>query len=72
MVRSLSLALILLPAVLLGQERTSDDLFTWSGRVASGSTLGIKHFNGPIDVREGTGDRVEFRAERRSRRSSEL
>ena len=26
----------------------------------------------PIDVREGTGDRVEVRAERRSRRSSEL
>lgn len=72
MVRSLSLALVLLPAVLFGQERTTDDLFTWSGRVASGSTLGIKHYNGPIDVREGTGDRVEFRAERRSRRSSEL
>lgn len=72
MVRSAVLSLILIPALLAGQERTSDDLFTWSGRVASGSTLGIKHFNGPIDVREGTGDRVEFRAERRSRRSSEL
>jgi putative adhesin len=72
MVRSLALSLILVPALLSAQERPADDLFTWSGRVASGSALGIKHYNGPIDVREGTGDRVEFRAERRSRRSSEL
>lgn len=72
MIRRIALSLIVIPAVLAAQERASDDLFTWSGRVASGSTLGIKHYNGPIDVREGTGDRVEFRAERRSRRSSEL
>jgi hypothetical protein len=56
----------------IAQGTATDDLFTWSGRVASGATFGIKHFNGPIEVREGTGDRVEFRAERRSRRSNEL
>ena len=72
MFRSSVLALLLLPALAAAQERTTDDLFTWSGRLASGSTLSIKHYNGPIDVREGTGDRVEFKAERRSRRSSEL
>jgi len=72
MLRSLACSVLLLPAMLAAQERTSDDLFTWSGRLASGSTLGIKHYNGPIEVREGTGDRVEFRAERRSRRSNEL
>ncbi len=72
MFRGFALSLIVLPAVLTAQERTSDDLFTWSGRLAAGSTLGIKHFNGPIEVREATGDRVEFRAERRSRRSNEL
>src|SRR5438105_14101486 len=66
------LSLFLLPAALLAQERAADDLFTWSGRLAAGATLGIKTFNGPIEVREGTGDRVEFRAERRSRRSNEL
>jgi hypothetical protein len=60
-----------LPAAAAAQE-TSDNLFTWSGRVAAGNTFGVRHFNGPIDVREGTGDRVEFRAERRSRRSGEL
>ena len=72
MFRRIAISLLVLPAALTAQERTSDDLFTWSGRLASGSTLGIKHFNGPIEVREGTGDRVEFRAERRSRRSNEL
>jgi hypothetical protein len=72
MFRSLALSVFVLPAVLSAQERTSDDLFTWSGRLASGSTFGIKHYNGPIDVREGQSDRVEFRAERRSRRSNEM
>lgn len=65
-------AAALIPAVVGAQERSADDLFTWSGRVPANGSLSIRHFNGPIDVREGTGDRVEFRAERRSRRSSEL
>src|SRR5205814_144578 len=59
-------------AVLAAQQTSSDDLFTWSGRLAPGATLGIRHFNGPIDVREASGDRVEFRAERRARRSNEV
>ena len=65
---------LLLAAVpaLLGAQATTDNLFTWSGRVAQGQTLTIRHFNGPIDVRQGTGDRVEFRAERRSRRGEEV
>jgi DUF4097 and DUF4098 domain-containing protein YvlB len=67
-----AILLALLPALAVGQDRTSTDLFTWSGRVASGATLGIKHFNGPIDVREGSGDRVEVRADRRSRRSEDV
>lgn len=66
-----ALALSLLAGGAAAQD-TSSGVFTWSGRVASGSTLGIKHFNGPIEVRESASDRVEFRAERRSRRSSEL
>ena len=71
MYRRIALTLLLFPAVLLGQEPTAD-LFTWAGRVASGSTLSIRHYNGPIDVRESPNDRVEFRAERRTRRSAEL
>lgn len=69
--RNLFLALAFVPAV-AGAQETSGDLFTWSGRLASGATLGIRHYNGPIDVRESTSDRVELRAERRNRRSGEL
>jgi DUF4097 and DUF4098 domain-containing protein YvlB len=69
----LAAALVAVPAALAAQDvSTSTALFTWSGHVASGNTLEIKHFNGPIEVREGTGDQVDFRAERRARRSSEL
>ena len=56
----------LLPSLVAAQERT--DGFTWSGRLASGATLAVKHFNGPIDVRETSSDRVEFRASRISSR----
>lgn len=70
--RKLLVAAALVPALAGAQEREAGDLFTWSGRIASGGLLSIRHFNGPIDVREATGDRVEFRAERRSRRSSEM
>ena len=69
--RNLLVALALAPTVAAAQERAGE-LFTWSGRLASGATFGIKHFNGPIEVRESTSDRVEFRAERRSRRSDEV
>lgn len=49
-----------------------EELFSWSGRLAAGATFSIRHFNGPIDVRESTTDRVEFRAERRTRRGDEV
>jgi hypothetical protein len=68
--RKLFLAVALAPSLAIAQA--ADDLFTWSGRVAAGSTLGIKHYNGAIEVRESPNDRVEFRAERRSRRSGEV
>ena len=64
--------LALLPALAGAQDRSSTGTFTWSGRLASGATFGVKHFNGPIDVRETSGDRVEFRAERISRRSEDV
>jgi hypothetical protein len=75
--RNLFLTLALVPVVMAtttsaAAQQPVDDLFTWSGRVAAGSTFGIKHYNGAIEVRESPNDRVEFRAERRSRRSSEV
>ena len=69
--RKLLVALALLPGALVAQERAGD-LFTWSGRLASGATLGIRSYNGPIEVRESTNDRVEFRASRPTRRGAEL
>ena len=69
--RLVTLIALLSPAALLAQD-TTGSLFTWAGRVASGATFTIRHYNGPIDVRESTTDRVEFRAERRNRRSGEL
>lgn len=59
-----------LPAVMSAQQ--TENVFTWSGRLTAGQTLTIRHFNGPIDVRAATGDRVEFRAERRTRRGDEV
>jgi hypothetical protein len=61
------LLLAALPA-LLGAQAATDNVFTWSGRLTAGQTFSIKHYNGPIDVRTATGDRVELSADRRSRR----
>ena len=47
-----------------------DQPFTWSGSMRAGSVLTIRNFNGRIEVRAGTGDRAEVRAERVSSRSS--
>ena len=71
MIAARVLLLIAVPALLRAQT-ASDDVFTWSGRMTAGQTLTIRHFNGPIEVRAASGDRVEFRAERRSRRGAEV
>jgi hypothetical protein len=39
-----------------------DTAFSWSRRLPEGSRLAIRNLIGPIDVREGTSDRVEIRA----------
>lgn len=70
--RFLLISLMAVPGALMAQGTTPSDLFTWSGRVASGGTLAIRHFNGAIDVRESTSDRVEFRAARPTRNEGNL
>ena len=70
--RTALIALAFAPAALTAQGTTGSDLFTWSGRLASGATLSIRHYNGPIDVRESTNDRVDFRASRPTRRDADL
>lgn len=71
--RSLSLIALLaaLPA-LSAQDTSSGTQFTWSGRISSGGTLELKLFNGPIEVREGTGDQAEFHADRRARHGNQV
>jgi hypothetical protein len=67
-VRTAFLALAFAPAILVAQQ----EQFTWAGRVASGATFSVRHFNGPIEVREASGDRVELTASRRSGRGTDL
>jgi hypothetical protein len=46
-----------------GQTPAGDDAnFIWSKALPAGSTISIKNYNGAIDVREATNDRVEVRA----------
>ena len=70
--RKVFVALAFVPAVVFAQETPAGDLFTWSGRLAANATVGIRSYNGPIDVRESTTDRVEFRASRPTRRGADL
>jgi hypothetical protein len=55
-------------AILLGvlavstAQAQGDTAFTWSKRLPAGARLSIQNLNGPIDVRAGSGDRVEVRA----------
>ncbi len=60
---ALLLASLAAPAVVGAQ---TDNPFTWSGSMRPGATLTVRNFNGRIDVRAGTGSRVEVRAERMS------
>jgi hypothetical protein len=70
--RKIFVALALTPCIVVAQDTPSGDLFTWSGRLATGATVAVRSYNGPIDVRESTTDRVEFRASRPTRRGAEL
>lgn len=66
-----ALLALTLAAPLAAQEAAAE-VFSWSGRLTANQELSVRHFNGPIDVRQSSSDRVEFRAERRSRRGSEV
>jgi Toastrack DUF4097 len=55
------------------QAPSGDQPFTWSGTMKPGAVLTVRNFNGRIDVRAGSGDQVEVRAEQSSpRHSSDL
>jgi hypothetical protein len=47
---------------------SSDKPFTWSGTVREGRWVYVRNLNGPVRVEQGTGSKVEVRAEKRWRR----
>jgi hypothetical protein len=49
-------------------DERSDKPFTWSGNVSEGHWVYVRNLNGPVRVEQGTGDKVEIRAEKRWRR----
>jgi Toastrack DUF4097 len=59
-------AIVLAVSMPLAAAAQTANPFTWSGSMQPGATLTIRNFNGRIDVRAGSGDRVEVRAERAS------
>jgi hypothetical protein len=50
------------------EGRLERDVFTWAGRIPEGRWIMIRNLNGTIEVESTTGDRVEVRGTRRTRR----
>ena len=55
-----------LPAA--GQQRQSDNSFTWSGKIAPGRWIRVVNLSGTITVGQANGDNVEVTATKRWRR----
>ena len=51
-------------------SRNGDAPFTWSGAVHDGRWVYVRNLNGPVRVEQGSGDKVEVRAEKRWRRGN--
>ena len=51
--------------------QSSDDTFTWEGRVSSGGFVEVHGVNGSIRAESGSGDRVRVEAEKKSERGME-
>ncbi len=49
-------------------DERSDKPFTWTGTIREGRWLYVRNLNGPVRIEQGTGDKVEVRAEKRWRR----
>ena len=63
-------AVTLLPAASFAQTLLgrTDSVFTWQGALPASALLTVRNFNGPIAVRPASGDKLEFRAEKRTSR----
>ena len=58
-------------SVVAPRIKSSDDTFTWEGRVRSGGFVEVYGVNGSIGAQTGSGDRVRVEAEKKSRRGQE-
>jgi hypothetical protein len=74
-IRLMRLSLLSLPVLFLtaalpaaGQQRQSDNSFTWTGRVSPGRWVRIRNLSGAITVGQASGDNVEVTATKRWRR----
>ena len=61
------LATVTVSAAAQNPRGQNDSTFVWTGRLGDGGLLTIKNIVGGISVVEASGDRVEVRAEKRSR-----
>jgi hypothetical protein len=68
LLRTLSLAALLAPAVLAAQDRQSDRTWTLSERVPAGQWIRVRNLNGDLSVRASNSDKVEITATKRWRR----
>ena len=62
-------ALVAPPATAQDRPVETDSTFTLRTRLASGAWVRVFTFNGDVEVREGTGDQLEIRGEKRGRRT---
>jgi hypothetical protein len=58
------------PTRAYAQSKQSDTPFTWSGAVQAGRWVYVRNLNGSVRVEEGTGNKVEVRAEKQWRRGN--
>jgi hypothetical protein len=65
----LGTCLLASPAFAQNYLGRDDEVFTWSRKMAAGSTLTVHNISGPIDVKASSNDEVEIRAEKHNRGS---
>ena len=68
LLRTLSFAAFLAPALLAAQDRQSDRTWTLSERVPTGQWIRVRNLNGDLRVRASGSDKVEITATKSWRR----
>src|SRR5919206_3440527 len=63
-----ALTSIALAAPAVAQQQSTDNTFTWDGKMAAGSWLRIRNLNGSVNVERADGDVAQVRGEKQWRR----